>query len=95
MKIDIIEKDGTVTATDPRKTVTFEPDARTEVDPVEAAKLYADYLTLLNSCPSARKYVREEPIAPLGQVYTPTPKPFFTQKPKKITLRILEGEKIS
>lgn len=94
MKIDITEKDGTVTVTDPRKTVTFEPDARTEVDPVEAANLYADYLALLDSCPSARKYVREEPIAPLDES-TPPPKPFFTLKPKKITLRILEGEKIS
>lgn len=94
MKIDITEKGGTVTVTDPRKTVTFEPDARTEVDPVEAAKLYADYLALLDSCPSARKYVREEPFSPSDKS-TPTTKPFFTLKPKKITLRILEGETVS
>ena len=94
MKIEVIEKNGIVTVTDPRKTVSFEPDARTEVDPMEAAKLYADYLTLLDSCPSAGKYTREEPTA-ISDEPAPTPKPFFTLKPKKITLRILEGEIVS
>lgn len=92
MKISVT--DNVVTVTDQRKTVTFERDAHTEVDPMEAAKLYAEYITLLDTCPGAQKYAREEPKA-LSDESFPTPKPFFTLKPKKITLRILEGETVS
>ena len=94
MKIDIIERDGVVTATDGRKVQVFEPDPINEVDPMEAARLYASYLELLNSCPGAAKYVRESPRA-VADESTPTPSAFFQLKPQKITIRILEGERIS
>ena len=94
MRIDITEKDGVVTVTDSRKSITFESDERTEVDPMEAAKLYAEYLSLLNTCPSAQKYTREEPNA-LSDESIATPGRNLSLKPKKITLRILEGEIVS
>ena len=94
MRIDITEKDGVVTVTDARKSITFESDDRTEVDPMEAAKLYAEYLSLLNTCPSAQKYAPEAPEA-LSDESIATPKQNLSLKPKKITLRILEGETVS
>lgn len=94
MKIDIIERDGVVTVTDVRKVQVFEPDPINEVDPVEAARLYASYLELLNGCPGAVKYVRESPRT-VADESIPTPSAFFQLKPKKITIRILEGERIS
>lgn len=94
MNIDIIERDGVVTVTDGRKTQVFEPDPTNEVDPMEAARLYASYLELFNGCPGAAKYVRESPRA-VADESTPTSGAFFQLKPKKITIRILEGERIS
>lgn len=94
MKINITEKDGTVTVADSRKTMIFERDERTEVDPMEAAKLYVEYITLLNTCPGAQKYAREATEAPSDDSHTRHTAP-ISLKPKKITLRILEGERIS
>lgn len=89
----ITREDGTVTATDARKTVTFEHDAHTGVDPMKAAKLYAEYISLLDTCPRAKKYAREAAEAPAEVSHTPGESK-LSLKPKKTTLRILEGERI-
>lgn len=91
MKISVT--DNVVTVTDQRKTVTFERDAHTEVDPLKAAKLYAEYITLLDTCPRAPKYAREAAEAPAEVSHTHRESK-LSLKPKKITLRILEGERI-
>ena len=90
----ITREDGTVTVTDPRKTVTFERDARTDVDPMEAAKLYIEYLKLLDTCPGAHRYAGERTESLSEESYTP-PRSKLSLKPKKITLTILEGEIVS
>lgn len=93
MNIDIIERDGTVSVTDRRKTVIFERDTVNGVDPMEAARLYAEYIALLDTCPRAKRNAQETMKASEAvSEYSREAK--TSMKPKKITIRILEGEKV-
>ena len=101
MNIDIIERDGTVSVTDRRKTVIFERDTVNGVDPMEAARLYAEYIALLDTCPRAKKNAQEatkasEAVSEYSReaVSEYSREAKTSMKPKKITIRILEGEKV-
>ena len=92
-KVTLTKNEGTVTVFDGTKNVVFEYDPRDDVEPLDAALLFVDYLELLRSCPRGIKKAAEAGELPLDDTYTPN-RLALRGKPKKITLRILEGEKI-